>query len=301
MNDLQKATSAAIVNVFESGRVRGDYGAITVLKGDSGHLSYGRSQTTLGSGSLFRLLQRYCQVSSAKFATQLAPFLPRFEQKDLSLDTDKDVRALLQQAGREDPVMREMQDQFFNENYLGPACRHAEEVGITSALGQTVVYDSHIQGGWGRIKARVGPLTARGENDWVKTYVAARKAWLQSLAPPLPSTVYRMDAFSTLIDGGKWDLPLPIAVHGVEISAASLAGDVPPASATGKRTLRLATPYLRGDDVKALQLALANNGLANSADGIYGPFTDALVRNWQGSKTIQEDGAGPKTLQSLGL
>ena len=46
MNDLQKATSAAIVNIFETGRVRGDYGAIAVLKGDSGHLSYGRSKRT---------------------------------------------------------------------------------------------------------------------------------------------------------------------------------------------------------------------------------------------------------------
>lgn len=301
MNNLQKATSAAIVNIFESGRVRGDYGAITVLKGDSGHLSYGRSQVTLGSGSLFLLLQMYCGSPLAKFAAQLTPCLSRFKDKEFSLDTDKDVRALLQRAGREDPVMRETQDQFFNENYLGPACRHAEEVGITSALGQTVVYDSHIQGGWGKMKTRVGPVTARGENDWVKTYVATRKAWLQSLPPPLPTTVYRMDAFSKLIDGDKWDLPLPIAVHGVEISEASLAGDIPVAGATTKRTLRLATPYLRGDDVKALQQALAKNGLANSADSIYGPFTDALVKNWQGTKSIQEDGAGPRTLQSLGL
>jgi chitosanase len=110
-----------------------------------------------------------------------------------------------------------------------------------------------------------------------------------------------MDAFSMLIDGNKWDLPLPIAVHGVEISEGSLAGDIPPVGATAKRTLRLSTPYLRGDDVKALQQALAKNGLGNSADGIYGPFTDLLVKNWQSSKSIQEDGAGPKTLQSLGL
>lgn len=301
MNDLQKATSAAIVNIFESGRARGDYGAIAVLKGDSGHLSYGRSQVTLGSGSLCNLLKQYCQSPNAKFASKLTPFLPRFEQKDISLDTDLELRALLQQAGREDSVMRETQDQFFNANYLGPACRHAEEVGITSALGQTVVYDSHVQGGWPRLKTRVGPMTARGEKDWVRTYVATRKTWLQSLPPPLPNTVYRMDSFSALMDQDKWDLPLPFAVHGVQITEASLAGDVPSAGATAKRALQIATPYLRGDDVKALQQALAKNGLPNSADGIYGPFTDALVKNWQGSKSIQEDGVGPKTLQSLGL
>jgi chitosanase len=102
-------------------------------------------------------------------------------------------------------------------------------------------------------------------------------------------------------NGSAWDLPLPIAVHGVEINEASLAGDIAPAGATARRTLRLASPYLRGDDVRALQQALAKNGLANSADGIYGPFTDLLVKNWQSAKSIKEDGAGPTTLQSLGL
>jgi chitosanase len=301
MNDLQKAVSAAIVNIFETGRVRGDYGAVAVLKGDSGHLSCGRSQTTLGSGNLSKLLTQYCQLSNAQFASELKPFLPRFERKDFSLDTDTTVCQLLQRAGREDPVMRATQDQFFSENYLDPACRAAESVGITSALGQTVVYDSRVQGGWAKLQARVGPLTARGEQDWVKTYVSVRKAWLQSLAPPLPSTVYRMDAFSILMEQSKWDLSLPLAVHGVEITEAALAGDAVAPGTAAKRTLRITRPYLRGSDVTALQQALARNGLPNSADGIYGPFTDTLVRKWQSSQAIQEDGAGPKTMQSLGV
>jgi chitosanase len=44
MNSIQTATAVAIVNVFETGRVRGDYGGIAVIKGDNGHLSYGRSR-----------------------------------------------------------------------------------------------------------------------------------------------------------------------------------------------------------------------------------------------------------------
>ena len=301
MNDLQKAASAAIVNCFETGRVRGDYGAIAVLKGDSGHLSYGRSQVTLGSGSLCDLLTDYCEVPGAKFSQELKAFLPRLQQRDFSLDTDETLRSVLQKAGREDPAMRATQDQFFNENYLGPACRAAENLGIVSALGQTVVYDSHVQGGWARLQKRVGPMTARGEQDWIKTYIATRKTWLQSLAPPLPSTVYRMNAFSALIDQDKWELQLPLSVHGIEITEAALAGDVAPSGVTPKRTLRVTTPYLRGDDVKALQQALAKNGMQNSADGIYGPFTAMLVKSWQSSKSIQEDGAGPETLRSLGL
>jgi chitosanase len=52
VNDLQQKTVRAIVNVFETGHLEGNYSAIAVLKGDRGHLSYGRSQATLGSGSL---------------------------------------------------------------------------------------------------------------------------------------------------------------------------------------------------------------------------------------------------------
>jgi hypothetical protein len=62
-------------------------------------------------------------------------------------------------------------------------------------------------------------------------------------------------------------LPLPLTVRGNEITEAALAGDTPTAT-SARRTLRITTPYLRGEDVKALQQALAKNGLANSADGI---------------------------------
>jgi len=71
MDDLQKATAQAIVNIFETGSILGNYGAVTVIKGDSGHLTYGRSQTTLGSGNLYKLLLSYCRQSNALFAAQL--------------------------------------------------------------------------------------------------------------------------------------------------------------------------------------------------------------------------------------
>ena len=43
ITDLQKKTAQAIVNIFETGQVHGDYGKVTLLSGDSGHLTYGRS------------------------------------------------------------------------------------------------------------------------------------------------------------------------------------------------------------------------------------------------------------------
>jgi chitosanase len=302
MNLQQKEACRAVVNVFETGRIRGDYSAITVIKGDKGHLSYGRSQVSLGSGNLFNLLDLYCGQPGARFAADLQPQLHRFKDIDVTLDTDDKVKALLVQAGEKDPVMRAAQDQYFNQAFLGPACNDAEAFGVTTSLGQTVVYDSHIQGGWGILSARIGKVGARGEKDWVAQYVQMRRDWLSTRQPPVPATVYRMDSFKALIQDGNFDLTLPFIVHGVRITVEALAGGETPAPGDTARTLHLTIPYLRGDDVEALQRALAaNKGFENDADRVYGPFTDALVTKWQILKDIKEDGVGPDTRKSLGL
>lgn len=301
MNELQQDTARAIVNIFETGRILGDYSAIAVAKGDSGHLSYGRSQAALGSGILYTLLQTYCEQSSAQFATQLMPYLPRLQRKDFSLDNDVQLKMLLKQAGKDDPVMRATQDEFFNRHYFSPACAAAEAIGIGEPLGQTVIYDSFIQGGWGLLKSRIGAPVQGNAQDWVKRYVALRTSWLKSLKPPLPSTTYRMASFNSLIQANNWDLALPITVHGVTITEVALAD---PAASPSKppRLLQLTTPYLRGPDVKAVQTVLYGQmKLTLAPDGIYGPFTAKLVAERQSSQHIEEDGVGEKTRKALGL
>jgi chitosanase len=299
VNELQQNTARAIVNVFETGRIAGNYAAVAVLKGDSGHLSYGRSQAALGSGVLFQLLDGYCQKGGAKYAAQLQPYLPRFKNKDFTLDTDGALKALLKLSATDDPVMRLTQDQFFDRCYLAPACSDAAALGIAEPLGAIVIYDSRIQGGWPVLKQRAGPVTSRGSKDWVQRYIGLRRAWLNSLPPPLPSTVYRMDSFDSLVKLEKWNLDLPVSVHGVAITAEALAGDV---SDQGQsRTLHLATPYLRGSDVTAVQQALQQKGFPLTPDGVYGAFTAKLVEQWQRTHALTEDGAGVLTRRSLGL
>ena len=97
----------------------------------------------------------------------------------------------------------------------------------------------------------------------------------------------------------KWNLDLPVTVHSVAITAEALAGDAPDQGPS--RTLRLATPYLRGSDVTAVQTALQQKGLPITPDGVYGAFTSKLVEQWQRSHAITEEGAGTLTRRSLGL
>jgi len=303
MNLLQQATARAIVNIFETGRILGDYSAVAVLKGDSGHLSYGRSQAALGSGTLFELLDSYCRQPNAKFAPQLLPALPRFQQKDVTLDSDIAIKQVLKEAGQ-DPVMRTVQDQFFNRRYLAPACSAAEALGILEPLGQTVVYDSFIQGGWGKLSARMPPPVAGKQRDWVRGYVNLRASWLKAGKPPLPTTAYRMTSLLGLMNAGNWDLDLPLQVHGITLSREALAGDIPGSGPMdAARVLQLTSPYLRGEDVRALQQKLASQGLPANVDGVYGPFTAQLVSQWQKSRqpALVENGVGAMTRASLGL
>jgi len=78
---LQKSTAEAIVNVFETGSAVGDYANVTLLAGDAGHLTYGRSQTTLASGNLFLLLKAYAAAEGAAMAGDFVPFLPRVQAR----------------------------------------------------------------------------------------------------------------------------------------------------------------------------------------------------------------------------
>src|SRR4030042_3121406 len=107
---LQKKTAQAIVNIFETGKPLGDYGNVTVLKGDTGHLTYGRSQTTLASGNLALLLHAYCDANGL-FSDSLKPFLSAFDRRDVKLDGNEKIKALLRQTG-DDPVMKRIQDEF---------------------------------------------------------------------------------------------------------------------------------------------------------------------------------------------
>jgi len=312
MNDLQRLTTQAIVNIFETGRVAGDYGAVTLLPGDSGHLTYGRSQTTLGSGNLYLLIKAYCERADAGFANELRPFLPDLSTCNLDLDSNMQLREILRQAGG-DPAMRDEQDRFFSAHYFTPAVNTAQARGVTLPLGQAVVYDSFIQGGFRKVTALVA--TAIGpdgvdEREWIQKYVAARKTWLSGLKPPLPGTTYRMDAFTSLIGGGAWDLALNLTVRGVVISPESLADStvviravaVDPSDPPPPPILHLTSPYMRGDEVRKVQDALNTNGFSNSRDGVYGPFTEALVKRFQDTKGLRVDGVvGPAVRTALGL
>lgn len=304
---LQKNTAQAIVNIFETGKPLGDYGNVTVLKGDTGHLTYGRSQTTLASGNLALLLHAYCDANGL-LSDSLRPYLPAVDRRDTKLDNNEKVKALLREAGN-DPVMKRIQDEFFDMVYWGPALKSADYIGVNKALGITVIYDSKIHGSYyemrGLTNQRYGEAKDIGEEEWIKAYVSVRRDWLANHSNTLlRKTVYRMDSFKELIKGDKWELSLPLTVRNVVVAEELfIPAYVPPAvisaADVNERVLFLTKPMMRGEDVKKLQRALKLSG--REIDGVFGKATDAAVREFQRIHGLKVDGkVGPATWAELG-
>jgi hypothetical protein len=67
------------------------------------------------------------------------------------------------------------------------------------------------------------------------------------------------------------------------------------------RNMKLTDPFMRGNDVKALQNRLVALGYdLGTPDGVFGPNTDHAVRAFQGDKSLTVDGVvGPNTWAKL--
>lgn len=292
----QAQAARALVNIFETGHVRGEYGLVTLLPGDTGRLTYGRAQTTLGSGNLHVLIQRYCATLGARFGARLRAWLPALASRSTVADTDGKLHNLLR-ACADDPVMRDVQDAFFDEVYWDPAVRAAGRLGIRSALGVAVVYDGWVHGSWAPLRDRTNAMHTLqdvGEHEWVHRYARLRREWLGTHPNALlRNTVYRMDAFLRLMEQDAWGLPLPLVVRGQEISIGTLTA-MPPGCydgpQPGARDLTLQSPLQRGLDVRLVQLALSEQGCDIRADGICGSATVRAIRAFQRASELPETG-----------
>ena len=191
-------------------------------------------------------------------------------------------------ASADDQVMRDLQDEFFDDVYFTPATKAAERMGIGSPLGQAIVYDSFVHGSWARIRDRVEATPeALGERLWVDRYVTARRRWLESHSrADLRTTVYRMDAFRRLIELDAWGLPLPLVVRGAEVSTTTLSGSPPgvfdgPQPGTRALSFTTSQTLMRGLDVRLVQLALSQRGADIVADGVFGRASSRCVADHQ--------------------
>lgn len=223
LTDQQKRICEQVINVFECGTVAGKYGAISIFD-DGPHrerqISYGRSQTT-EYGNLEKLLEMYVN-SNGLFGAKIAPYLPKIGVTPL---VDNAVfKKLLVDAGNNDPIMQQVQDQFFDEIYFQPALDWMDDNGFVLPLSALVIYDSYIQSGsimpFLRKRFPERPPEKGGdEKKWISQYVDTRHNWLATHSNQLlQKTVYRTECFKKEIAKNNWNLNLlPVDAHDVEV------------------------------------------------------------------------------------
>ena len=97
------------------------------------------------------------------------------------------------------------------------------------------------------------------------------------------------------VGGRRWDDG--ILIPGVEYRRVVQASPYESMS-----TLRLTSPYMRGETVRSVQKALQKFNFNLTADGVYGPVTMAAVKEFQMSLGLTPDGeVGPLTAKALGI
>ncbi len=220
----QKRLFERVVNTFETGSPAGRYDAIAILNDGPGgkqQITYGRSQTT-EYGNLRLLLQKYV-AANGTFSRALKPYAEKVGVQPL-IDDEK-FKTLLKDSAKNDPVMRNVQDRFFDERYFQPALKWASENRLILPLSGLVVYDSFIHSGsilWEirRTFAEATPVRGGNEIEWTTAYVNARHKWLSEHPREIVrKTIYRTTFFKEEIKRGNWLLgKTPIFANGIKIS-----------------------------------------------------------------------------------
>lgn len=228
----QRHTIDCVVAIFETGKVPSakSYGTCSILNDGAG-ISYGKHQCTDKAGSLDLVCKRYIELGG-----QQAPVLKEYMNYLATNESAKfnNVTAnypawlnslinVLKSAG-DDPLMHQAQDEVFDKNYWMPAVNHCKDIGIKSALGHLVIYDTCIHSGPGRVSSlrakfpEASPSRGGDEKAWVLAFLNARRDWLSANSNPLvQKTVYRIDAMKEIATAGNWDLATPLTVRKVKI------------------------------------------------------------------------------------
>jgi chitosanase len=227
----QKRAIDCVLAVFETGRVptSASYATCTILADGAG-ISYGKHQCTDKAGSLDLVVKEYVK-KAGRHAKELEACLPLLTSNASTKVPPKGpwgpevtgLVNLLKTAGA-DPIMHQAQDEVFDANYFLPALNHAKDIGLTTALGLLVIYDTCIHSGPGRVSTHraafpeKSPKNGGDEKAWIKAYLNARRAWLAASSNALvQKTVYRQDAILELIKADNWDLKFPFTVRGVKV------------------------------------------------------------------------------------
>jgi chitosanase len=226
MSPEQRRRTDQIVSVFENGTTVLQYAYVERLDDGRGY-TVGRGFTT-ANGDALAVVRAYTE---AKPDNRLAPFLPTLQQ--LVATTSDDTSGLPGfpaewRAAAADPAFRAAQDKVVDQNSFVPAMAHAETLGMTSALGRAILFDTVFQHGDDpdpdgapalitRASAAAGGPPGPGvpERVWLGQFLTVRRADLAHSANAASraawaQSVTRVDVWRSILDRGNLALDGPI-------------------------------------------------------------------------------------------
>lgn len=214
----------SIIDAFETGTTEIAYDKITILNDGPGKIkqvTLSRGATEFG-GALRAIVDSYVK-KKGKYSAELAPYVSRIGKKP-SLVSDTNFINLLKKSSKEDQLMRDAQDEVYEEKYWNRAYKWFVENKFTLPLSMLVIYDSFIHSGsiLSFLRKRFAenvPLNGGDEKEWIKQYVNTRHTWLATHSNKLlQNTVYRTNTFKKLIAANNWNVDGTIRTeHGVTV------------------------------------------------------------------------------------
>jgi chitosanase len=229
----QRRIADQLVNVFEYGDTRARYDAVDDLRDWRGY-TCGRAGFTTSSGEVRDLVAAYLDEVPD---SPVGRHLPRL--RELAADGSGEVTGL--DGFRDDwaraaadPRFRALQDAAVDRVTFQPALASARRIGIRTALGVAVLFDTAVQHGTGDDPDGLPALLSRAsaaakgepaggvpEKAWLLAFLSVRAADLRDphdadTRAVWAESVDRVDALRRLVDADqhRLDPPLTVSVFG---------------------------------------------------------------------------------------
>lgn len=229
----QKLTAQRITNFFENGDLKFHYSYIEDLKDGRGYTA-GFFGCCSGTGDMLAVVERYCRMTKiVNPENRLRYCLP--ELRHLAEKSSDDVSVLNEDGfdfekvwkdAANDPLFRKAQHEVCDELYWEPSQKYAAKLGVKSAIGAAILYDTIIQHGDGTdedsLKALIDrvPFRVNGVNEetWLAAFLKVRHDDLVSPYDHSTQKVWaasagRVTALNKLLDSGNMILAKPFQIR----------------------------------------------------------------------------------------
>ncbi|MEU1816864.1 chitosanase [Streptomyces roseifaciens] len=228
LSPAQRRRADQLVSIFENGTLEIQYGYAENLDDGRG-VTAGRAGFTTGDGDALDVIRAY---TGKHPGNPLARFIPALER---SADKGEDAGALpedeyiaARKQAAHDADFRSVQDAQVDARYFAPAQRLADQLGLSSALARTELYDASVQHGNGsgpdalpalasRTSDRVGSPARAGERAWLDAFFAARLDDLRHPSDKAPQQEWaasadRVECLRRIAATGNDELKGPLTV-----------------------------------------------------------------------------------------